>query len=394
MSDRERPQGARGDGDGRPLRRLGQVAVPHRACPARAASAAASSPSRPASSGSRSSRRRSTRPATACGRRRRSPTSRTRSAATRTPRRRGSHRISAQWPLRREPAGPPARASSMRARARRSLALVVFLVTAGVSVAAEKVDVVVLQNGTRVVGEVRSMKRGKLELKTDDMGTLQIEWGNVVQVTAPGLFEVEDMHGRLRFGTLRPSADGSRLSVVNIQGEEALPLPEVARLQLVKATFWDRISGSLDAGASYTSASELMQLDLDGNLRFRRPKFETSATAEGGPDAPAGRGGHAASLADARLRAAVLERPAHPRAGGARAEPRARVRGAQQLHRRLGEVPGPQHPQRAGGRSGPLPQSRGAGRRRDDDERRGDSWDSATRTSPTTSPTPTSRWER
>ena len=120
-------------------------------------------------------------------------------------------------------------------RARPTLvALAVILVTAGVSVAAEKVDVVVLQNGTRVVGEVRSMKRGKLELKTDDMGTLQIEWADVVQVTAPEYFEVEDMRGRLRFGALRPSADGSRLAVVNVEGEQALPLPEVARIQLVE----------------------------------------------------------------------------------------------------------------------------------------------------------------
>ena len=63
---RERPRGAGGDGDRRPLRRLGQVALPHRPARPRAASAAASSPSRPASSASRSSRRRSTRPATAC----------------------------------------------------------------------------------------------------------------------------------------------------------------------------------------------------------------------------------------------------------------------------------------------------------------------------------------
>jgi hypothetical protein len=162
------------------------------------------------------------------------------------------------------------------------VALVVILMTAALPVAApaEKVDVVVLQNGTRVVGEVRSMKRGRLELKTDDMGTVQIEWGNVVQVTAPGLFEVEDMHGRLRFGALRPAADGSRLEVVNMEGGQPLPLREVARIQLVKAQFWDRISGSLDVGASYTSASELLQLDLDGEMRFRRPKFETSAVAE------------------------------------------------------------------------------------------------------------------
>ena len=49
---RQGPGRARGDGHGRPLRRLGQVAVSHRASRRRAASAAASSPSRPASSAS------------------------------------------------------------------------------------------------------------------------------------------------------------------------------------------------------------------------------------------------------------------------------------------------------------------------------------------------------
>ena len=77
----------RGDGHGRPVRRLGQVALSHRPARRRAASAAASSPCRPASSASPSSRRRSTTPATASARSGRSPTSRTRSAAIRSRRR-------------------------------------------------------------------------------------------------------------------------------------------------------------------------------------------------------------------------------------------------------------------------------------------------------------------
>jgi hypothetical protein len=64
---------------------------------------------------------------------------------------------------------------------------------APVARAAPKVDVVVLQNGSRVVGEIRSMSRGRLELRTDDMGTTYVEWGNVAQVMAPEFFEVEDM---------------------------------------------------------------------------------------------------------------------------------------------------------------------------------------------------------
>ena len=144
----------------------------------------------------------------------------------------------------------------------------------------EKVDVIVLQNGTRVVGEVKSMKKARLEVSTDDMGTLQIEWGNVVEVTAPGFFEVEDMAGRLFFGSLRRGPQQASVEVVADWGNDVVPLEEVARIQLVKSGFWDRINGSVDAGAAYTSATELLQLDLDGQIRYRRPKFETSVTAD------------------------------------------------------------------------------------------------------------------
>ena len=157
--------------------------------------------------------------------------------------------------------------------------LFLAVLAAGPALAAAKVDVVVLNNGSRVVGEVRSMQKARLELGTDDMGTVQIEWGNVTQVTAPEFFEVEKMSGGLLFGSLRPGPGEGTLEVVADWGTETVPLLEVARIQLVKSSFWSRFKGSIDVGGSYTSASELLQLELDGNLRFRRPRFEATATA-------------------------------------------------------------------------------------------------------------------
>jgi hypothetical protein len=157
--------------------------------------------------------------------------------------------------------------------------LLLAVLAAGPALAAPKVDVVVLQNGTRVIGEVRSMQKARLELGTDDMGTIQVEWGNVTQVTAPEFFEIEDMRGGLHFGSLRPGPGEGVLEMMADWGTEALPLREVARIQRVKASFWDRFKGSVDVGASYTSASELLQVELDADLRFRRPKFEATAKA-------------------------------------------------------------------------------------------------------------------
>jgi len=155
------------------------------------------------------------------------------------------------------------------------------VLAAGPALAAPKVDVVVLQNGSRVVGEVRSMEKGRLTLGTDDMGTIQVEWGNVAQVTAPEFFEVEEMSGGLLFGSLLPGPGAGVLEVVADWGSETVPLNRVARIQLVKSGFWQRFKGSIDLGASYTSASQLMQLEFNGDLRFRRPKFEFSGSANG-----------------------------------------------------------------------------------------------------------------
>ena len=103
------------------------------------------------------------------------------------------------------------------------------------------------------------MSRSRVELGTDDMGTLQIEWDNVTQLTAPEYFEVEDMNGGLHFGSLQPGPGEGTLEVVAAYGNDVLPLRQVARIQLVKSSFWSRFRGSVDIGASYTSATELLR---------------------------------------------------------------------------------------------------------------------------------------
>jgi hypothetical protein len=87
------------------------------------------------------------------------------------------------------------------------------------------------------------------------------------------------MEGGLYFGSHRPGRAEGALDVVADWGENSLLLRRVARIQLVKTGFWDRFRGSVDVGASYTSATELLQFELDGDLRYRRPRFEAKATA-------------------------------------------------------------------------------------------------------------------
>ena len=68
----------------------------------------------------------------------------------------------------------------------------------------------VLRSGDRITGEVTELDRGRLTFKTDDIGTLAIEWDKVTSVTASATFEVHEIGGGQYFGALRPGPQDGR----------------------------------------------------------------------------------------------------------------------------------------------------------------------------------------
>ncbi len=58
------------------------------------------------------------------------------------------------------------------------------------------------------------LERGKLQFKTDDMGTLQIEWDKVASVTAKAQFDCDDVGGRRYVGSLEPGPQPGELRIV------------------------------------------------------------------------------------------------------------------------------------------------------------------------------------
>jgi putative salt-induced outer membrane protein YdiY len=159
---------------------------------------------------------------------------------------------------------------------------VLVLIALAVCVApahAAKTDVVVMRNGDTITGEIDVLERGRLRFKTDDMGTLDIEWDKVRHVSAGATFEIEDLAGGRYFGSLQPGAQEGELEVVGLLGVQRLELTRIVVVRRLGATFWRRLDGSIDVGASYTSSSELLKIDLSARAKFRRPGYELSADA-------------------------------------------------------------------------------------------------------------------
>src|SRR5215204_5068247 len=131
--------------------------------------------------------------------------------------------------------------------ARASLTLAAILLLSGTGAAQGRTDVVTLANGDRITGEVVRLDRGKLEFKTDDAGTLYLEWDKLSSVVAQRSVEVLTTDGTRYVGSLGPAPIRS-ITVVTADGEVALPMTRVTLITQVGLNFWRQLEGSIDAG--------------------------------------------------------------------------------------------------------------------------------------------------
>ena len=135
-----------------------------------------------------------------------------------------------------------------------------------------RADVVILANGDHITGEIMRLERGTLEFKTDDAGTLYLEWDKLTSVETKRVVEVETTDGRRFLGTLGGAADRS-LAVVGAEGDASLTMLEVTSIAPIGRSFWRQLDGSIDVGYSYTQSSGVGQLTANSETVFRRPSF-------------------------------------------------------------------------------------------------------------------------
>jgi Protein of unknown function, DUF481 len=168
--------------------------------------------------------------------------------------------------------------------------VIVLLLGLARGASAAKTDVVVLVNNDRLTGEVKLLSRNQLQLSTDNLGTVNIEWDKVVAVTTAGQFDIAMRDGRRMVGRLGPAPPG-QIGIVDAGGgTTAVVTVDIVSLAPIHSGFFQRIDGSLDLGASYTQSSGVAQAYFDTTATYRQPSFaiglqgSTSVTRQ--PDSP------------------------------------------------------------------------------------------------------------
>jgi hypothetical protein len=143
-----------------------------------------------------------------------------------------------------------------------------------------KIDVLVMDNGDRITCEIKQLNRNLLEVGTDYMKTVKIEWDQVQTVTSTQLFEVEDRDGTKYYGIIAADADTRALLVVSGMVATALEYQDVVRIAAINEKFLDRIKGAFDLGVTMKRANSEFGYNLGARATYRSRKFVFRSTLD------------------------------------------------------------------------------------------------------------------
>ena len=137
---------------------------------------------------------------------------------------------------------------------------------------AQKTDTVSLYNGDRITCEVISLSKGKLYVKTSDMGKLYIKWARISSLETLHKFEITLKDHSVYFGKFNKGLPGAAMVSFGVF-QEMIPLHEITSLAQVNSKFWKQLNGSFDAGFSFTKGNENLQFNSSGEIEHRTKKF-------------------------------------------------------------------------------------------------------------------------
>jgi len=152
------------------------------------------------------------------------------------------------------------------------IGIVLYLAAAPALATHPQTDVVTLDDGSTLMGEIKSVQYARLILNNDPAGTLNIEWRRITGMTSKFEYQVDLTGGELHYGTLETPDKPRHLKVVGSAGTIEVKLSDVVRLAPIEHTFWQRLSGSFNFGLTYTQTNDALQYNIGFDTSYRSRK--------------------------------------------------------------------------------------------------------------------------
>jgi len=144
--------------------------------------------------------------------------------------------------------------------------------------ATSRKDVVVMNNGDRFTGEVKALQNGVLYVKTDYVDqNIGVDWAQVQSVESSAVYQVTLTNGAHLAGKIKrvsPEEEkGQEFVIESGGGATKVGASQVAEISTQKSTFLRQLTGSIDAGYSYTSGNSQKTINNDVSASYATPNW-------------------------------------------------------------------------------------------------------------------------
>lgn len=158
-----------------------------------------------------------------------------------------------------------------------------FLVSGSPLGAREKADVIVMRNGDKITCEVKGLRSNTLYISVDYvLNTLSVDWTEVDHIDSKQLFIVRTQDGTVYTGTLTtPATPAARpMEIAIVESPEktvTLQRREIAIVDETSANFWQRFSGQVGLGFTYTKGNQTSQYNLSSDVNYVQERWSAGA---------------------------------------------------------------------------------------------------------------------
>lgn len=157
------------------------------------------------------------------------------------------------------------------------LLLVLFLLIFSISnVALSQTDSLVMSNGDCLVGEIKSLTEGILEIETDYSDEdFRVEWDKVMFIKSDQVFLIITTEGGHYDGPI--ASDSTNLAKINIDdlklGKVTIDKEDLVFLKEIDQTFFSRLSFEISLGYTLTKANNSNQFNFSVSTGYLSNKF-------------------------------------------------------------------------------------------------------------------------
>lgn len=136
-------------------------------------------------------------------------------------------------------------------------------------------DSLVFTNGQSMVGNIKSMERGKIMVETDYSDSdFIIDWAGVAKIYSTSTYLVSIADGRRFDCSIRSVGEDGMIDLYSGSNSFAIHKDKIVYINPISQSFWDKISANVDLGYNITKANNLVQFNTRTYLGYLTRRWE------------------------------------------------------------------------------------------------------------------------